>query len=400
MRVAGAARRRKETGVTSEAAPEPRRPDPSALLAWYDCHRRALPWRAAPGETPDPYRVWLSEIMLQQTTVKAVAPYYLRFLHRFPTVERLAAAPLDDVLKAWAGLGYYARGRNLHACARAVVERHGGRFPDSEAALRMLPGIGAYTAAAIAAIAFDRPAVAVDGNVERVIARLHAIDEPLPAAKPLVRRLARALTPQHRPGDFAQAMMDLGATVCTPKQPACILCPWNAHCAARARGEPALFPHKAPKTERRLRRGAAFVVVRADGWVLLRTRPQHGLLGAMTEVPTTPWSEDFDARGVLAAAPHLALPRQNGQSNTRSGIKWRRIPGVVTHIFTHFPLELVVYVAVVARGTPAPGATRWAALSALHGEALPNVMRKVLAHALDGVAPRPHNARLSPAQAR
>jgi A/G-specific adenine glycosylase len=385
MRVAGGARRRKEPNFPSErdpAAPAPGRPDPSVLLAWYDHHRRALPWRSGPGERPDPYRVWLSEIMLQQTTVKAVAPYYLRFLHRFPTVERLAAAPLDDVLKAWAGLGYYARGRNLHACARAVVERHGGRFPDSEEALRKLPGIGTYTAAAIAAIAFDRPAVAVDGNVERVIARLHAIDQPLPAAKPLIWHLAQALTPQHRPGDFAQAMMDLGATICTPKQPACILCPWNEPCAARARGEPALFPRKAPKTERRLRRGAAFVVVRADGWVLLRTRPQHGLLGGMTEVPTTPWSEAFDARSALAAAPRLISPRRNGKPNG-SGIKWRRTPGVVTHTFTHFPLELVVYVATVALDTRITDASRWVALGQLGGEALPNVMRKVLAHALD-----------------
>ena len=265
-------------------------PQPTALLAWYDRHRRALPWRAAPGERADPYRVWLSEIMLQQTTVKAVAPYYARFLARWGDVRALAAAPLEEVLKAWAGLGYYARARNLHACARAVVERHGGEFPASEAALRALPGIGAYTAAAIAAIAFDVPASPVDGNVERVIARLFAVEAPLPGAKPELRRLARELTPQRRAGDFAQAMMDLGATICTPKKPACALCPWNEGCAAHARGDAETFPRRTPKREGALRRGAAFVARRADGFVLVRTRPAKGLLGGMTEVPTTEWA--------------------------------------------------------------------------------------------------------------
>src|SRR5262245_39419565 len=270
-----------------------RQPDAAALLAWYDRHRRVLPWRAAPGETPDPYRVWLSEIMLQQTTVKAVGPYYVRFLKRFPTVERLAAAPLDDVLKAWAGLGYYARGRNRHAGGRAMVAQDGGKFPDTEEGLQKLPGIGPYTAAAIAAIAFDRPAVAVDGNVERVIARLCAIDEPLSAAKPRIREVAARMTPSRRPGDFAQAMMDLGATICTPKQPACILCPWNEACAALRHGAPETFPRKAPKAERPLRRGAAFVAVRADGFLLVRTRPEKGLLGGMTEVPPPPGTKIF-----------------------------------------------------------------------------------------------------------
>ena len=224
----------------------------------------------------DPYRVWLSEIMLQQTTVKAVAPYYARFLARFPAVAQLAAAPLEDVLKLWAGLGYYARARNLHACAKAVVERHGGRFPDSEEELRTLPGIGAYTAAAIAAIAFDRRASPVDGNIERVIARLFAVEEELPGAKPRIRALAGKLTPQRRAGDFAQAMMDLGATICTPKSPACALCPWIEACAARARGDQESFPRKAPKKTGALRRGAAFVALRADGLLLLRTRRREG----------------------------------------------------------------------------------------------------------------------------
>src|ERR1700728_1698335 len=253
-------------------------PQPTSLLAWYDRHRRKLPWRAPPGERADPYRVWLSEIMLQQTTVKAVGPYYARFLARWPDIRALAAAPLDDVLKSWAGLGYYARARNLHACARVVVEQHDGQIPASEESLRDLPGIGAYTAAAIAAIAFDAPGTPVDGNIERVIARLYAIDTPLPAAKPEISRLARGLTPPRSTGDFAQAMMDLGATICTPKTPACALCPWNESCAAWARGDAETFPRRIPKREGVLRRGAAFVVTRADGFALVRTRPAKGLL--------------------------------------------------------------------------------------------------------------------------
>src|SRR5271163_2673723 len=219
-------------------------PQPTELLAWYDRHRRKLPWRAPPGRRAAPYRVWLSEIMLQQTTVKAVVPYYARFLARWPDLNALAAAPLDDILKAWAGLGYYARARNLHACARSVVARHGGELPAREAALRELPGIGAYTSAALAAIAFDQPATPVDGNIERVIARLYAIEATLPAAKPEIAVLARALTPPRRAGDFAQAMMDLGATICTPKNPACALCPWNQNCAARRSGAAETYPRR------------------------------------------------------------------------------------------------------------------------------------------------------------
>jgi len=343
-------------------------PDPALLLAWYDRHRRVLPWRAARGETADPYRVWLSEIMLQQTTVKAVAPYYARFLARFPTVAALAAAPLDDVLKLWAGLGYYARARNLHACAKAVVDRHGGEFPGTEDALRTLPGIGAYTAAAIAAIAFEKRASPVDGNIERVIARLFAVEQELPGAKPRIRALAEQLTPQRRAGDFAQAMMDLGAGICTPKNPACVLCPWMGECAARARGDQESFPRKAEKKSGALRRGAAFVVVRADGFILLRTRPEKGLLGGMTEVPTTEWTHDFDEATALSGAPLQA--------------KWRRVPGTVTHTFTHFPLALTIYRANVPAARKAPAGMRWTPLAGLAGEALPNVMRKVVAHAL------------------
>src|SRR5262247_2579226 len=347
-----------------------RRGGPHELLAWYDRHRRRLPWRALPGETPDPYRVWLSEIMLQQTTVTAVAPYFERFTQRWRDVQALAAAPLDDVLKLWAGLGYYARARNLHACAKAVVERHGGHFPASEAELAMLPGIGPYTAAAIAAIAFDAPAAAVDGNVERVVARLHAIEQELPAAKAEIRRLTQRLVPAQRAGDFAQALMDLGATICTPKKPACALCPWMAACAARRRGDPETFPRKAPKAQGRLRRGAAFVVVRSDGFVLLRSRPPTGLLGGMTEVPTTQWTHDFDGGAELG--PRLGRVRPT----------WRRVRGVVTHVFTHFPLELVVYVADVPAHAAAPRGARWVRHADLRGEALPNLMRKVLSHAL------------------
>ena len=340
----------------------------AALLAWYDRHRRRLPWRVENGERPDPYRVWLSEIMLQQTTVKAVGPYFGRFLQRWPTVTDLAAERLEEVLKLWAGLGYYARARNLHACARAVVQNHGGIFPQTETDLLTLPGIGAYTAAAIAAIAFDRKATPVDGNIERVIARLYAIEEPLPGSKPRIRAHAATLTPDQRPGDFAQAMMDLGATICTPKKPACSLCPWSEPCVARKRGDQETFPRKTPKAEGKLRRGAAFVVTRADGALLVRTRPDKGLLARMTEVPTTAWTHDFDDALALTDAPLKA--------------KWHRVAGVVSHVFTHFPLELAVFRARVANTARAPKSMRWITADEIEGEAFPNVMRKVIAHAL------------------
>jgi A/G-specific adenine glycosylase len=338
------------------------------LLAWYDRHRRELPWRARPGERPDSYRVWLSEIMLQQTTVAAVKPFYERFLKRFPTLEALAEAPAEKVMQAWAGLGYYSRARNLHACAKAVAERHGGRFPQTEEGLRSLPGIGAYTAAAIAAIAFDRPAAAVDGNVERVVSRLFLVEEPLPRARPAIRALAQSLVPQGRPGDFAQALMDLGATICTPKRPACGVCPWMAPCRARAAGLQESLPRKEAKPERELRRGAAFVALRADDSVLLRTRPPRGLLGGMSEPPTSAWSADYEPAKAMLDAPLEA--------------RWKRLPGVVRHTFTHFPLELTVFFAKVGAATPAPEGARWEPRRALAEEALPGVMRKVLAQAL------------------
>ena len=282
-------------------------PNPQALLAWYDRHRRILPWRARRGERADPYRVWLSEIMLQQTTVKAVAPYYARFVTRWPAVEALAAAKPEDVLREWAGLGYYARARNLHACAREVVKLYGGSFPNAEHELRKLPGIGAYTAAAIAAIVYDAPTLPIDGNIERVVSRLFALEEQLPAAKPRLRALADRLKPSHRFGDFAQALMDLGATICMPKKPACSLCPWHDACATFRRGDQETFPRKTAKREGALRRGAAFVVLRADRRILLQRRPDERLLGGMSEVPGGRKSEreNFDPDKARASAPRL-----------------------------------------------------------------------------------------------
>jgi A/G-specific adenine glycosylase len=353
------------------------------LLNWYDRHRRKLPWRALPGERAQAYRVWLSEIMLQQTTVKAVGPYFEKFLARWPDVNALAGASLDDVLRMWAGLGYYSRARNLHACAVAVVREHGGMFPDTEEGLRRLPGIGPYTAAAIAAIAFDRRTMPVDGNIERVVSRLFAVEEPLPQAKPTIRQLAttllgasragdeksRAGDEEARAGDSAQALMDLGASLCTPKKPACALCPLHENCAARALGTQETLPRKAPKKTGVLRRGAAFVVTRGEE-LLVRSRPDKGLLGGMTEVPGSDWLAAQDDKAARAQVPAL------------KGVRWRRKAGVVTHVFTHFPLELVVYTARVAARTRAPAGMRWVAIATLQGEALPNVMRKVIAHGI------------------
>ncbi|MGO4172245.1 A/G-specific adenine glycosylase [Bosea sp. TAF32] len=337
------------------------------LLAWYDRHRRALPWRAVAGERPDPYRVWASEIMLQQTTVAAVKPYYERFMARFPTVKALAEAPSEDVMQAWAGLGYYSRARNLHACARAVTENHRGRFPDTEEGLRALPGIGAYTAGAVAAIAFDRPAAAVDGNVERVMTRLFAIADELPGARPLIREKVLAMLPIDRPGDFAQALMDLGATICMPRNPACGLCPWRDPCRARADGMQESFPRKAAKKAGKIRYGAAFVLTRADGAILLRTRPAKGLLGGMAEVPTSEWRADYELDGAAQDAP---LP-----------LRWTRLAEPVRHVFTHFPLELTVFTGSVPERTLAPAGMRFTKLANLAGEPLPSVMLKVVERA-------------------
>jgi A/G-specific adenine glycosylase len=347
---------------------------PALLLAWYDRHRRRLPWRPLPGERADPYRVWLSEIMLQQTGVKTVGPYFEKFLTRWPDVEALGTATLDDVLRMWAGLGYYSRARNLHACAVAVRRDHRGVFPDSEEGLRSLPGIGPYTASAIAAIAFGRRTMPVDGNIERVVSRLFAVEEPLPQAKPLIQQLATTLLvageTNSRAGDSAQALMDLGSSICTPKKPACALCPLNEDCVSRARGDQESFPRKAAKKTGTLRRGAAFVVTRGQE-LLVRSRPEKGLLGGMTEVPGSDWIAAQDDKAALQQAP------------THKGIaRWHRKVGVVTHVFTHFPLELVVYTASVPARARAPEGMRWVPIATLEDEALPNVMRKVIARGL------------------
>jgi A/G-specific adenine glycosylase len=366
MSLSGAALERNKTESINRASARP-----LLLLAWYDRHRRRLPWRGAAGETPDPYRVWLSEIMLQQTTVKAVGPYFEKFVARWPDVSALGRASQDDVLRMWAGLGYYSRARNLHACAAAVMREHGGVFPDTEEGLRALPGIGPYTAAAIAAIAFDRRTMPVDGNIERVVSRLFAVAEELPQAKPLIQQLAATLLADSRAGDSAQALMDLGSSICTPKKPACSLCPLNDGCDARAQGSQESFPRKAPKKNRTLRRGAAFVVTRGDE-LLVRTRPEKGLLGGMTEVPGSDWLAGQDDKTAKLEAPEL-----------RGLSRWQRKTGVVTHVFTHFPLELVVYTARVEARTRAPQGMRWVPIATLADEALPNVMRKVIAHGLD-----------------
>ncbi len=339
-----------------------------ALLGWYDRERRDLPWRAPPGERAEPYRVWLSEIMLQQTTVAAVVPYFHAFLASWPTVADLGAAPLDEVLRAWAGLGYYARARNLHACARQVAERPGGRFPDTEEGLRALPGVGAYTAAAVAAIAFDRPATVVDGNVERVIARLFAVTEPLPGVKSELRRLAATLTPAHRPGDYAQAMMDLGATLCSPRRPRCLLCPLQAGCMAAAAGIAETLPRRVAKPNKPVRRGVGYWLTNPEGAVWLRRRPERGLLGGMVELPSTDWTENGppDAATVAAQAP--------------VAVSWRPLPGLVRHTFTHFHLEMTL-VAGNCAATPVTDGF-WVPLSRLGDHALPTVMRKLIHHAI------------------
>jgi A/G-specific adenine glycosylase len=341
------------------------------LLAWYDRCRRELPWRAAPGHESDPYAVWLSEVMLQQTTTKAVAAYFRKFMTLWPRVKDLAEAPVEAVMQAWAGLGYYSRARNLHACAQKVVADHGGRFPDREEELRRLPGIGAYTAAAIAAIAYRRPAIVVDGNVERVIVRLEALETPLPAAKKDIPALVARMTPSGRPGDFAQAMMDLGATICTPRKPACVLCPLSDDCAARRLSSPEDFPRRAAKKARPLRRGAVFYVRRADGAVLTWTRPPRGLLGGMEAFFGAEWREGAPGDWIA----HAPL----------GGISWRPA-GEIDHLFTHFALKLAVFVGEAPLDAAAPDEGRWLDPNEMARAALPSVMRKAERAALNFLA--------------
>ena len=328
----------------------------AALLAWYDTNQRVLPWRE---RKPEPYRVWLSEIMLQQTTVAAVKDYFLKFVTQWPTVQKLAAAELDDVLKAWAGLGYYARARNLHACAQQVAGAFAGKFPTTVAALQKLPGIGPYTAAAIAAIAYEVPAAAVDGNVERVISRFYGIEVPLPASKGEIRDRTQALVPAKRAGDFAQALMDLGATICTPKSPDCLRCPWHDNCAARLMSMQNMLPRKAPRRKVPLRHGHVYWITNPFGDVLVRKRPVRGLLASMTEFPSSSWQEDK-----LDFTPPFKA-------------RWQRVSGTVEHTFTHFKLEMTVWMAT-ANKPVLDG--RFVGLDLLMGEALPSVMRKVAAH--------------------
>jgi A/G-specific adenine glycosylase len=335
------------------------------LLAWYDGAKRDLPWRARSGETPDPWRVLVSELMLQQTTVATVMGRFEPFLARFPSLAALAAAPLEDVLHAWQGLGYYRRARALHACARAVVEQHGGRLPLSAEALEALPGIGAYTAAAVAAIAGGEAVVPVDANVERVLARVFAVETPLPAARPKLRALARTLAGPERAGDFAQAVMELGALVCTPKRPACLACPWRRWCEAARRGEQETFPRRIERAARSVRHATAFLLERQDGAVLFRRRPLEGLLGGMIELPSTPWLADPEAVAatILASAPAQAA--------------WTPVPGEVRHVFTH--LDLTVR---LVRGT-AEGEEDglWARPFRFPELALPTFTKKLLRHA-------------------
>ena len=332
------------------------------LLDWYDRHARDLPWRAPPGTPPpDPYRVWLSEVMLQQTTVAAVKPYFEAFTRRWPDVAALAAAPEDDVMAAWAGLGYYSRARNLVKCARAVAAR--GGFPTTETELRELPGLGAYTAAAVAAIAFAQRAVVVDANVERVVARLFAIDTPMPAARKPIRVAADAITPARRAGDFAQAMMDLGSSVCTAREPKCLLCPLAKACKARATGDPARLPVKAPKKPKPLRRGCAFWIER-EGEVWLVRREGKGMLGGMRALPDDRWSARADGTG---EAP---MPGT-----------WESA-GVVRHVFTHAALELSV---VVQRNAPAPDAEgEWWPIDRINDAGLPTLFAKAARLVLAG----------------
>ncbi len=345
-------------------------PDPRRLLDWYDRNARPLPWRAPKKRRADPYRVWISEVMLQQTTAAAVVPHFQNFMARWPSAADLAAARPEEVAAQWAGLGYYSRARNLHACAQILRREYGGKLPRSEKILRTLPGIGPYTAAAIAAIAFGRKACAVDANVERVIARLFAVEQPLPKAKAHLHRLAAALVPPARTGDYAQAVMELGALLCTPRRPACPQCPWQNACRARAAGLQNTLPNRSPSAPKPLRRAIAFHLERPGGQILLHRRPPRGLLGGMLELPSS-----------LNEKVHRRFPRPGPHAPCAAD--WKRLPGAVRHSFTHFHLEMAVYAARIpaqaaARVKLGPGGT-WANLKKI-APGLPTLMRKAASH--------------------
>ena len=344
------------------------KPRSTELLDWYNNNARILPWRVPPLKgkevlLPDPYLVWISEIMLQQTVVATVIPYFVKFIKQWPSVEKLANADLNSILQAWSGLGYYTRARNLHKCARIIVEQYDGGFPNSEEKLLMLPGIGPYTASAILAIAFEKPATVVDGNVERVITRLFAIKGRTPDVKSKIKSLASELTPNHRYGDYAQAIMDLGATICTPRSPKCIDCPWLGACKARALSIDNYLPNRSPRKKKVVRKGLAFLVVRTDGAILLRRRPEQGLLGGMMEVPSTNWVES----GLL------------NMSEAPSGLDWQELTGKVMHTFTHFKLELKVYQSIASKGHELKGL--WVLPEKLEEQALPTLTKKIIKHA-------------------
>ncbi|AQX26974.1 A/G-specific adenine glycosylase [Bartonella sp. Raccoon60] len=340
----------------------------SLLLSWYDQNYRHLPWRTPPtkqikGIYPDPYQIWLSEIMLQQTTVEAVKPYFKKFLKLWPDLFSLSQASQDDIMKAWAGLGYYSRARNLKNCATQLVKNHRGKFPQSVEILRTLPGIGDYTAAAIAAIAFGHPVAVVDSNVERVITRLFAITSILPKAKSEIKEKTLEITDVKRPGDFAQAMMDLGSTICTPRKPSCLLCPLQNLCTAMKMRAAEAFPVKAPKKERPLKTGAAFVILNENKQIYLEKRQHTKLLNGMTQIPN-----------------NIGINEENGLQNAPCSANWK-LKGEITHIFTHFSLKLSVYCADNIRGIKLKNGW-WCDIHHLTEEALPTVIKKAIAIAI------------------
>ena len=351
--------------VSAQALEAKRKAIVLRTLAWWDRNRRSLPWRAEGAETADPYRIWLSEVLLQQTTAQAAAPYYRAFVEAWPTVEDLAAASMEAVMSAFAGLGYYSRARNLHACASEIAQR-GGRFPAEESELRALPGIGAYTAAAIAAIAFGRETTPVDGNIARILARLNAIETPLAAAKRELGAAARALAPRERPGDFAQALMDIGAMICRPRAPDCGRCPLAPDCAAFRAGDPEAYPRRGAKKARPRRAGAVFFARRLDGAFLARRRPPRGLLASTVELPGTPWTSEGPDEALAVSAP-VSAP-------------WRRLQGEVEQVFTHFALQLTVYAAPFEGG--APEGCFWVAREGVAAAGFSNMMRKAVEHAM------------------